>query len=68
MTIVEALDRLMASEDEFSSKQLARALRKRGITAKTGVTVAGVKQDDDGVIVVADGLTVRARRVVVAIP
>ncbi len=51
VTVLEALDRLVAGEDEFCSKQLARGLRKRGITAKTGVSVTGVKQDDDGVIV-----------------
>jgi dihydrolipoamide dehydrogenase len=68
VTIVEALDRLMASEDEFSSKQLARALRKRGITAKTGATVAGVKQDDDGVIIeLGSGSTLEAEVLLVAV-
>jgi dihydrolipoamide dehydrogenase len=68
VTIVEALDRLLASEDEFSSKQLARALRKRGITAKTGITVAGVKQDDDGVILeLGSGSTLEAEVLLVAV-
>ena len=49
VTIVEALPRLAPLEDEWSSKQLERAFRKRGITFKTGVKFSGVKQTDDGV-------------------
>ena len=49
VTIVEALPRLAPLEDEWSSKQLERAFRKRGITLKTGVKFSGVKQTDDGV-------------------
>jgi dihydrolipoamide dehydrogenase len=46
VTIIEALPRLIAAEDESSSKQLERAFRKRGIKFETGVrfssaTVAG---------------------------
>src|SRR5690606_8144153 len=39
VTIVEALPRLLPGEDEASSAALARAFRKRGITARTGVGV-----------------------------
>jgi dihydrolipoamide dehydrogenase len=68
VTVLEALDRLLPSEDEFSSKQLARAFRRRGITAKTGVTVDGVKQDDDGVIVdLGSGSTLEAEVLLVAV-
>lgn len=49
VTIVEALPRLAPLEDEWASKQLERAFRKRGITFKTGVKFSGVKQSDDGV-------------------
>ena len=35
VTIIEALPRLVAAEDEWTSKQLSRAFRKRGITAQT---------------------------------
>ncbi len=49
VTIVEALPRLAPLEDEWASKQLERAFRKRGITFKTGVKFSGVKQTDDGV-------------------
>jgi dihydrolipoamide dehydrogenase len=51
VTVVEALPRLVPNEDEFSSKQLERAFRKRKITAKTGVKFTGAKQTDHGVTV-----------------
>lgn len=68
VTVLEALDRLVAGEDEFCSKQLARGLRKRGVTSKTGVSVTGVKQDDDGVIVeVGSGPPLEAEVLLVAV-
>ncbi len=51
VTIVEALPRLVPNEDEFLSKQLDRAFRRRKITAKTGVKFTGAKQTDDSVTV-----------------
>ncbi|MFI9825689.1 FAD-dependent oxidoreductase, partial [Streptomyces sp. NPDC052013] len=51
VTIVEALPRLLPTEDEFSSKQLERALRRRRIRFKTGVKFTGAQQDERGVSV-----------------
>jgi dihydrolipoamide dehydrogenase len=51
VTIVEALPRLVPNEDEFLSKQLERAFRKRGIKFKTGVKFTGATQGDGGVSV-----------------
>ncbi|HEX2300529.1 MAG TPA: dihydrolipoyl dehydrogenase [Pseudonocardiaceae bacterium] len=51
VTIVEALPRLVPAEDDFASKQLERAFRRRGITFKTGVKFTGAKQSDSGVTV-----------------
>lgn len=51
VTIVEALPRLVPSEDEFASKLLERAFRRRKITFKTGVRFTGAKQSDDSVTV-----------------
>jgi dihydrolipoamide dehydrogenase len=51
VTIVEALPRLVPLEDEFSSKQLERAFRRRKIVFKTGVKFTGAKQSDEGVAV-----------------
>ncbi|MFD9702298.1 dihydrolipoyl dehydrogenase [Lentzea sp. NPDC059081] len=49
VTIVEALPRLVPAEDEYASKQLERAFRKRGIKFKTGVKFTGATQNDSGV-------------------
>ncbi|HEX3787415.1 MAG TPA: dihydrolipoyl dehydrogenase [Pseudonocardiaceae bacterium] len=51
VTIVEALPRLVPLEDEFASKQLERAFRKRKIAFKTGVRFTGATQTDSGVTV-----------------
>jgi dihydrolipoamide dehydrogenase len=51
VTIVEALPRLVPGEDEFSSKLLERAYRRRKIAFKTGVRFTGAKQTDHGVTV-----------------
>jgi dihydrolipoamide dehydrogenase len=51
VTVVEALPRLVPSEDDFSSKQLERAFRRRGIAFKTGVKFTGAQQSDSGVTV-----------------
>ena len=45
MTIVEALPRLVPAEDEFASKPLERAFRKRKIAFKTGVRFTGRQAD-----------------------
>ncbi len=51
VTIVEALPRLVPNEDEFASKQLERAFRRRKIAFKTGVRFTGAKQTDEAVTV-----------------
>ncbi|MDR7303064.1 dihydrolipoyl dehydrogenase [Haloactinomyces albus] len=51
VTIVEALPHLVPNEDEYLSKQLERAFRKRGIKSKTGVKFTGAEQNESGVSV-----------------
>lgn len=51
VTILEALDRLLPTEDAASSSALQRAWRKRGINVRTGVRVSGVNSREDGVTV-----------------
>jgi dihydrolipoamide dehydrogenase len=51
VTIVEALPRLVPVEDEFCSKQLERAFRRRGIAFKTGVKFTGAEATDSSVSV-----------------
>ncbi|MFI8993310.1 dihydrolipoyl dehydrogenase [Streptomyces sp. NPDC053542] len=55
VTIVEALPRLLPGDDEFASKGLTRAFRKRGIKVRTKARVSGVERGGDGV---TDGVTV----------
>ncbi|EID79958.1 MULTISPECIES: dihydrolipoyl dehydrogenase [Rhodococcus] len=68
VTIVEALPRLVAAEDEWSSKQLTRALRKRGITIMTGTRFAKAVQHESTVsVTVESGDTIEADLVLVAV-
>jgi dihydrolipoamide dehydrogenase len=55
VTIVEALPRLVAAEDEASSKALARAFGKRGIQIRTGTPYQSLKVTDDGVALTVEG-------------
>jgi dihydrolipoamide dehydrogenase len=55
VTIVEALPRLVAAEDEASSKALERAFRKRKIDFRTGTPFQSVKTTDTGVAVTVEG-------------
>lgn len=55
VTIVEALDRLVANEDETVSAALTRAFKKRRITARTGVRFESAEQSDAGVTVTLEG-------------
>jgi dihydrolipoamide dehydrogenase len=68
VTILEALDRLLPTEDAASSSALQRAWRKRGIDVRTGVRVTGVDSRDDGVSVrVQDGDPLDADLLLVAV-
>ena len=51
VTIVEALDRLLPTDDPAVSKTLERAYRKRGIAFSTGVRFASATQTDEAVTV-----------------
>ena len=68
VTIVEALPRLLAGEDEGASKLLERAFRKRGIVARTSTSFDGVKSGETGVrVTVAGGETIEADLLLVAV-
>jgi dihydrolipoamide dehydrogenase len=68
VTIIEALPRLVAAEDEAISKTLERSFRKRKITFKTGVKFAGATQAGDTVTVsLEDGSTIEADLLLVAV-
>ncbi|MEW1953248.1 dihydrolipoyl dehydrogenase [Terrabacter sp. NPDC080008] len=68
VTIVEALPRLVAAEDEAISKQLERSFRKRKITFKTGARFAGATQQGEVVTVALEsGETIEADLLLVAV-
>ena len=68
VTIVEALPRLVAAEDEAISKQLERSFRKRKIAFKTGARFAGAEQRGDVVTVsLESGETIEADLLLVAV-
>jgi dihydrolipoamide dehydrogenase len=54
VTVLEALPRLLAAEDEASSKMVERAFRKRGITAKTSTPFKSVSVTESGVSVTVE--------------
>jgi dihydrolipoamide dehydrogenase len=68
VTIVEALPRLVAVEDEDSSKQLERAFRKRKIKALTNTPFKAVEHTETGVRVhVENGDPLEAEVLLVAV-
>ena len=67
VTLLEALPRIVPLEDEESSKELARAFRRRGIEMKTGVKVLAVKPGGPGAVVETDQGRVEAAQVLMAV-
>ncbi len=68
VTVVEALPRLVAAEDEAVSKALDRAFRKRKIGVRTGARFASATQDDTSVTVtLEDGTALTADLLLVAV-
>ncbi|MBI2015773.1 MAG: dihydrolipoyl dehydrogenase, partial [Candidatus Rokubacteria bacterium] len=67
VTLLEALPRIVPIEDEESSKELARAFRRRGIEMKTGVKVLAVKPGGPGAVVETDQGRVEAEQVLMAV-
>jgi dihydrolipoamide dehydrogenase len=68
VTIVEALPRLVAAEDEDCSKAVERAFRKRGIKFKVGKPFESVERTDTGVrVTIAGGEVVEAELLLVAV-
>lgn len=55
VTVIEALPHLISAEDYWTSKQLARALRKRGITIMTDTRFASAVDNGAGVSVTVEG-------------
>jgi len=68
VTIIEALPRLLAVEDEQSSKMLERAFRRRGIAFKVNKPFEGIARTETGVrVTVSGGESVEAELALVAV-
>ncbi|NMO53048.1 dihydrolipoyl dehydrogenase [Actinoplanes sp. TBRC 11911] len=68
VTVLEALPRLVAAEDEEVSKQLERAFRKRKINFKVGKPFEKVERTENGVrATIAGGETIEAEVLLVAV-
>jgi dihydrolipoamide dehydrogenase len=68
VSIVEALPRLVPSEDEDVSKMVERAFRRRGIGFKTGAPFKGVEKTESGVrVTLESGDSLEAELMLVAV-
>ena len=68
VTIIEALDRLLAREEEFVGEQLTAALRQRAIDVRLGVSAKSVARDGATVTVeLSDGGRVEGEEILVAV-
>jgi dihydrolipoamide dehydrogenase len=72
VTLVEMLPRVLPGEDEEVSKELERALRKRGIQVETGTKLASAEATENGVKVTLEGgkgggKTIEAAKLLVAV-
>ena len=67
VTVVEALDRILAPEEPESSELVAKVLRAEGIDIRTGSAAGSVSRGADGVLLtLADGSEIRADEILVA--
>ncbi|MCZ4549657.1 dihydrolipoyl dehydrogenase [Gordonia rubripertincta] len=68
VTIVEAAPNLLPTEDPWTSKQVERAFRKRGLVLRTKTAFSSVTEVDGGVDVeLADGSRIEADIMLVAV-
>jgi pyruvate/2-oxoglutarate dehydrogenase complex dihydrolipoamide dehydrogenase (E3) component len=68
VTLIEALDRLIAREEPFASEQVEESLRERGVDVRTGVKAVSVRARDGEVEVgLESGGPVRGDELLVAI-
>ena len=66
VTIVEALDRILAPEEPETSELLTKVLRAEGIDVRTGVGISSVTRDGQVSATLADGSIVTADEILVA--
>ena len=69
VTLIEGEHRLLAKEEQFACEQVTDALAERGVEIRTGQTATKVERGAGGDVTVtlADGATVTAEQVLVAV-
>lgn len=68
VTIVEALENIVSTEDVITSRLLTRAFKKDGIEIMTGVKAEKLNKSEDHVeLVLSDGGTVSADKILVSV-
>jgi len=68
VTIVEALERIINTEDKWVSQLLEREFKKLGVTVLTGRKVTGVSRSDNSAkVVLHSGESLEAEKVLVAV-
>jgi pyruvate/2-oxoglutarate dehydrogenase complex dihydrolipoamide dehydrogenase (E3) component len=68
VTVIEAVDRLIAREEEFASEQVEESLRERGVDVRTGVKAVAVRAHEGDVEVeLESGGSLRGDELLVAI-
>lgn len=68
VSVVEALDRLLAREEEFASEQVTEALRQQGVDVRTGVKATGARRQEGAAeLDLEDGQTLAGDELFVAV-
>jgi dihydrolipoamide dehydrogenase len=70
VTLIEALDRVLAREEPFASEQVATSLRERGVDVRLGAKAVAVRREQAGgsvTIELEQGPEVQADELVVAV-
>jgi pyruvate/2-oxoglutarate dehydrogenase complex dihydrolipoamide dehydrogenase (E3) component len=68
VTVVEALDRLLAREEPFASDEVTDALRESGVEIELGVKATAARAEDGEIVLELErGGAIRAERLLVAV-
>ena len=69
VTLVEAEPRILATEEEFASEQIAGSLQSEGVDIHTGVKAVGVSRGEAGQVTLqlSDGTQLRGDEILVAV-
>jgi dihydrolipoamide dehydrogenase len=66
VALLEATDRILATEEPFASEEVASALREHGVDVRVGVEITLVARDENRFHVTLDGETLEAAELMVA--